>query len=228
MVLVKVATPRGAGNATDTYGRTVQKPVKDPGTGSMQPLHVAARDGDIAKLTELLEALGSGDEGNLELDRLAKCGWSPLIFAARRGHGEAVRLLTAAGASLTVVDSNGSSALHRAAHGNSPSAIEALIDAGAPLESIDRYGQTALHVAGANGSLRAAKCLVARGASPSARDGPLTDGMLPSEVAEMFRETETADYLKAALAQHQLDIKRASMSSKKEAQEWLKMMQSKR
>ena len=218
MVLVKVATPRGGGDTQDYYGRTIPKPAKDPGTGSMQPLHLAARDGDTAKLAELLEALGSGDEAKQELERLAKSGWPPLIFAARHGHAEAIRLLTAAGASLTVVDSNGSTALHRAAHGNSPSAIEALIDAGAPLESIDRYGQTALHVAGANGSLRAAKCLVARGASPSARDGPLTDGMLPSEVASMFRETETADYLKAALAQHQLDIKRASMSSKKEAQ----------
>ena len=135
-----------------------------------------------------------------------------------------MRVLANAGASLTVTDSNGSTALHRAAFANSPAAIEALIDAGAPLERIDRCGQTALHVAGANGSLRAAKCLVARGASPSARDGPLTDGMLPSEVASMFRETETAEYLIAALKQHQLDIKRASMSSAKEAQEWLKKL----
>ena len=136
-------------------------------------------------------------------------------------------MLADAGASIRAADHQGSTALHRAAFGNHIAALEALIDAGAPLEKIDNYGQTALHVAAANGSLQACKCLIRRGAMPTARDGPLTDGVLPSDLALSFREFETAEWLKAALHQHQTDIKRASASSEKAAQEWLARMMSK-
>ena len=206
--------------------------VKDPGTGPLQPLHLAARDGKVEELKKLLQKIADAaeeydDEFPSPLEQLTKCGWSPLVFAARYGHAEAVTMLAEAGAKLTVVDHQGSTALHRAAFSDKPAAIQALVDAGAPMEMIDRCGQTALHVAAANGSLQACKCLVRLGASPAARDGPLTDGQLANEIARSFHETETADWLQSALQQHQLDIKRASMSSEKAAQEWLEELKSK-
>lgn len=73
--------------------------------------------------------------------------------------------------------------------------IEALIDAGAPLEATDNSGQTPLHAAAGNGCLAAARCLVRCGASPLARDGPLTDGMLPQEVAATWGEDALAKFL---------------------------------
>ena len=49
--------------------------------------------------------------------------------------------------------------------------------------------------------MAAAKYLIRRGASPAARDGPLTDGMLPEAVASMWGDEEVAGVLKAALAE---------------------------
>lgn len=72
-------------------------------------------------------------------------------------------------------------------------------------------GQTPLHVAAANGCLRGAKVLVKRGASPAALDGPLTDGMNPSQVAAMWGFTEVATFLNEAL----IDMRhRISVASK--------------
>ena len=75
---------------------------------------------------------------------------------------------------------------------------------------VDTMGRTPLHVAAGNGCMRAAKCLVRHGASPAARDGPLTDGMLPQEVATMWGEEELAEYLSTALVAAQRRIAMAA------------------
>ena len=117
----------------DTYGRTVMPPKKEKGDGPFQLLHTAANNGNIEALKALLE---SPARDPADLEGLAKFGWSPLMVAARAGHAEAVQILTRAGASLTVRDHKGSTALHRAAYQGNVRTIEALVDAGAPLEQV--------------------------------------------------------------------------------------------
>ena len=114
----------------DTYGRTVMPPKKDPGNGPLQPLHVAATAGDVERLKKLLAESKAG------IEELAKFGWTPLIFAARNGHAEAVKELILAGADVSTQDHHGSTALHRAAFHGSVRVIEPLIDAGASLETV--------------------------------------------------------------------------------------------
>lgn len=122
-----------------------------------------------------------------------------------------------AGASLSVADHHGSTALHRAAHGGNVRVVEALCAAGAPLEAADRMGQTPLHVAASNGCFAAVRCLVRRGASPKARDGPLPGasggGRLPEEVAEMWGETDIAAYLSKGRVEGFQDTRRSSLST---------------
>ena len=75
-----------------------------------------------------------------------------------------------------------------------------------PPAQTDYSGQTALHVAASNGCMKAARYLVRRGASPKARDGPLTDGELPWEVAARWGEHEVAEFLHDALHEAQRQI----------------------
>jgi hypothetical protein len=207
----------------DLYGRTVMPPSRDPGNGPLTPLHIAARDGDIESLQQLLESTVA--EAKVGIDCLAKFGWTPMMFAARHGHSEIVKLLLARGANVAAADHHRSTALHRAAHQNSVKTIEALVHAGADMEQVDRMGQTALHVAASNGCMAAAKCLVRLSASTMAKDGPLCDGMLPHQVADMWGETEVAEFLRKSMEQFQVDIKRASMSTDKAAKQWLEQVQ---
>lgn len=228
--MVVVAGLDGSYDATRAIGRTVVRPPRDPGTNPLQELHIACRDGDKEKVEQLLEAPAVKDPppGMRPLEALAKFGWTPLIFAARHGHPDIVTMLVDAGAFLHAKDHSGSTAMHSAAFAGSVKTIETLLDLGSPIDPVNKRGQTPLHVAASNGCLPAAKCLIKRGASPKSRDGPLTDGMLPEEVAEMFHEEETADFLRQTLKQFYVDVQRASVSSDPKAKAWLTLMMSKR
>ena len=85
--------------------------------------------------------------------------------------------------------------------------------------------QQCADVAASNGCLAAAKCLVRLSASTMAKDGPLCDGMLPYQVAEMWGEIKVAEFLRKSMEQFQVDIKRASMSTDKAAKQWLEQVQ---
>lgn len=180
----------GGGPEDEMFGRHERVPPKDPGTGPLQPLHLAAADNAPA-LRELLAA------GTEDLERKALKGWTPLIFAARSGNLEAVNALLDAGADIHAVDHHGSTALHRAAFGGHRQVIRALVDAAAELEATDRYGRTALHVAADAGEIDSTRCLLKLGANTRARDGPLKDGQTPIEVARVAHNDAVATVLEA-------------------------------
>ena len=72
------------------------------GTGTC-PLHLAARQGDVALVQVLLSH-------QPELDAIDGAGRTPLVCATIEGHVEAARVLLEAGASPTIADASGSDA----------------------------------------------------------------------------------------------------------------------
>lgn len=175
----------------DRYGRTELRPPKDYGTSAMGPAHQAASKNDEEELASLIKTVPSS------LEVQAKCGWTPLHFAARNGHVEAVNLLIGARCNLEAVDRRRSTPFHRAAHSGHPAVLQALLDAGANMNATDSNGQTALHVAAGSGRSEAVDFLLDCGMSQNARDGPLCDCMTAEEVARAAQEDEVAALLHA-------------------------------
>jgi ankyrin len=95
-------------------------------------------------------------------------GSTPLLFAARAGDVESVRLLLAAGADVNDSLPNGMSALVLAAHSGNGLAASLLLEKGADPNAAE-IGYTALHAAVLRGDLNLVKDLLAHGANPNAQ-----------------------------------------------------------
>jgi ankyrin repeat protein len=74
-------------------------------------------------------------------------GMSPLLYAARDGRIESVRLLLDAGADINQADANGITPLVMALANNHPEAALLLVERGADVRATDWYGRTALWAA---------------------------------------------------------------------------------
>jgi ankyrin repeat protein len=95
-------------------------------------------------------------------------GSTPLLFGARSGDVESVRLLLAAGADVNDALPNGMTALILAAHSGQGPAAELMLAKGANPNS-DAIGYSALHAAVLRSDLHLVKELLAHGANPNAR-----------------------------------------------------------
>jgi len=144
---------------------------RDKGVGALKPIHEAAAAGSTERVAELLGR-------SVSLEAKAKHMWTPLVFAIRQGHLEAVRQLLDAGADVHVGDYRNSLPLHRAAYGsaqpqNDADIIRALVGRKAGINAKDRSGRTPLHVAADIGNLAAARALIEQGADHWAKDNDL-------------------------------------------------------
>jgi len=99
-------------------------------------------------------------------------GMTALLFAARSGDAESVRLLVTAGADVNDALPDGASALIVAAHSGHRQAAMALLEKGAN-PNANAVGYTALHAAVLRSDGELVKALLARGADPNA---PITKG----------------------------------------------------
>jgi serine/threonine-protein phosphatase 6 regulatory ankyrin repeat subunit B len=156
----------------------------------------AADHGDVAKLTELLDAGANVEEETMR-------GWTALIMAIMKGHIEIVKLLLNRGADINhrscslpplvhaiakeanleimkllldhganplfVSGKEQKNALHWAASEGALGAIEILLDRGMDIEAKSRRGCTPLILAADVGQARAAELLLKRGANPLVR-----------------------------------------------------------
>ncbi|HYR85474.1 MAG TPA: ankyrin repeat domain-containing protein [Terriglobia bacterium] len=95
-------------------------------------------------------------------------GSTPLLFGARSGDAESVRLLLAAGADVNETLPNGMSALVLAAQSGNAAAGEVLLERGADPNAAG-IGYTALHAAVLRSDLSLVNALLVQGANPNAQ-----------------------------------------------------------
>lgn len=131
---------------------------------SGEALLAAARKGDVARLTRLLEH-------GLHLDaRASFSGETALMKAAYYGQGEVVSFLLERGAAVDAEDSRGNTALLHAAYMGRSEIVGRLLEAGAALEHRNQLNWTALMQACIEGHLAAAVVLLEAGATSDAID----------------------------------------------------------
>lgn len=110
----------------------------------------AAGDGDLGAIREALEGgawletrrpLAADEQG--EPSGQERCGFTPLMRAAKESREEAVRLLLDMKAELRATDENGMQALHLAVMSGNLQTIRLLLQAKASPEATDDFGRTA-------------------------------------------------------------------------------------
>ena len=139
----------------------------DPGTESIDPLHLAVANGHT-EVVRYLVAQGAdpGSEGEHH--------WRlPLMLAAELSDRAMTNILLEAGAQVNATGRGGTTALHFAALTADPDVVQALIDAGGSIEQACRRGQLPLHYAAGNPDISVAKLLIEAGAEVDARDNTL-------------------------------------------------------
>ena len=123
-------------------------------------LHLAARDGSIERTIALLS------RGSLDIDqRTPEEGYTPLMVAAMNRKSSIARILLNKGADVSVVDEDGSTALHQASNAGHVEVVTALVKAGADIEATTSSGLTPIHLAAGFGHLEVVKELVKAGAA---------------------------------------------------------------
>lgn len=140
-------------------------------------LHIAAKQGDVEVVKELLQAL---PELSMTVDA---SNTTALNTAATQGHMEVVRhLLEVDGSLALIARSNGKTALHSAARNGHVEVVRALLEAEPSIAlRVDKKGQTALHMAAKGTSLDLVDALLA--AEPSLLNMPDTKGNTALHIA---------------------------------------------
>ncbi|MFL0797295.1 MAG: SUMF1/EgtB/PvdO family nonheme iron enzyme [Cellvibrionaceae bacterium] len=128
-----------------------------------QRLLEAAKTGDAAVVTQ---ALSEG--AKIEAVDKEK-GSTALIWAALKGHHEAVKTLVKAGAAVNAKDEYGNVALHKAASYGHESVVSLLLKEGAAVNEKDNSGNTALHEATKKGHESVVSLLLKSGAAVNAK-----------------------------------------------------------
>ncbi|MEA2460149.1 MAG: uncharacterized protein QOH90_326 [Actinomycetota bacterium] len=150
----------------------------------------AAALGDTERLVQLV-----GEDAGATA-RKSPDGFTPLHLAAFFGHPDAVKILLAAGADVSIAADNDMKVLplHSAAAVSRADIAELLIDAGAELNVGQNGGWTPLHSAAHNGAAELVDLLLERGADPTiAAD----DGRTPRDMAAEEGHEQVLDRLRA-------------------------------
>ena len=124
------------------------------------PLHYAALHGNFFVAQLLLQQ----QNGRVSVNRAANGGFTPLFFAAERGHVALARLLLDCGARINYQTNTGNFPLCIAAHRGNVEMVQLLLDRDANINQTRPNGATALHVAAHERHLGAATRLLAHAA----------------------------------------------------------------
>ncbi|CAN0000314.1 unnamed protein product [Ascophyllum nodosum] len=115
-----------------------RKPGSRSGRSKPRPggvhAHVAAYEGDLAKLRRYVEAGG-------ELEKRDSYRATPLLLAAEKGHEDCVTFLLDSGADITATDEHDYTALHLAAFYGRVGVVALLLSRGADTTAVDDRGR---------------------------------------------------------------------------------------
>lgn len=136
------------------------------------PLHDAAKAGDVALVTQLLEQ-------GADIAEPDASGEPPLLIAALAGNKQVVALLLDKGADIEIRNRGGLTALHAAAYGGNVEVVELLVSKGADVnDTRNFYKMSPLHAAAEEGKTEVVAFLIAHQADIEAKErngySPLT------------------------------------------------------
>jgi ankyrin repeat protein len=165
--------------------------------GATTPLHAAARTGDAAAITELLQT-------KPDINARDEHARTPLHLAAWAGQTPAMEALVAAGADVALGAVDNMTALHFAAK-KGADCVACLLAAGAPLDAAcERTGKTALHIAAAAANGPVIQALINAGANRAlkTRKGESARDLVKdnAELVALFRAAHAAPAADAAPA----------------------------
>ena len=160
---------------------------------NIQPIHDAAQNGDLEKLKKLLK------EKPNDVDLTASEDWTPLIYAARDGKLEAVKVLIEHKATVDKTNIFGQTALQIACFAGYGEIAEFLLDNGADMNKADSFGRTPLIRAARGDDSKCVKLLLERKAdrTQKAIDGE-SKGKTALDVAEDYKIEEIVSMLRFA------------------------------
>ncbi|XP_071084672.1 inversin-B-like [Haliotis cracherodii] len=148
---------RCSNTATPTPART------DPQT--ILKLRDASRWGYLADVKRILEA------GQVDVNCLDRCGWTPVMWAAKCGHREVVELLVNEGADVSLVNDDGDNTLHFACMGGDVETVKFVLSQNVRnVNSRGRWSRTPVVAAAENGRKEVIEVLVSDGADVSLVD----------------------------------------------------------
>ncbi|MDA0214119.1 MAG: ankyrin repeat domain-containing protein [Planctomycetota bacterium] len=178
---------------------TPPPPTQRPSVAPTSELVLAAQQGNVVKVKELLAVAGvnvnqvDGDTGR-----------TALHWAARENRGEIIAILIEAKADVNAQDRTGKGPLTLAAETGSVDATQKLVDAGASLTTRDSIGGTPLTWGCALGSAETVKILLAKGADATVVD---VNGLTPLIWAAGIGKPETVALLLEKYPNLDLNIK---------------------
>lgn len=163
---------------------------------SADDIILAAKSGRPEAVQSFLE------EDPTQVNATGAMGYTPLHWAAVRGHWSVFELLLEAGAPVNAVGSDGGTPLHWACHHDRPEMIEQLLDREADPGIHNRWGRTPLHVAARRNCVAVATLLLERGADPNA---VTAEGWTPLHVASMSGNPEMVALLQSGGASRAIE-----------------------
>ncbi|NKQ88606.1 ankyrin repeat domain-containing protein [Rhizobium ruizarguesonis] len=153
------------------------------------PLHQAAKDGDIARVTRLL------DQGS-DLSELDEAGEPALIIASLAGHADVVALFLDRGADIEIRNKGGLTALHAAAYAGNLEVVKRLVAEGADVNDRKNFYQMSpLHGAAEEGHTEVVAFLLTANADVEATE---RNGYTPLTQAGWRAHWDTAKLLMEA------------------------------
>jgi ankyrin repeat protein len=136
---------------------------------SAQNIHEAVEKGDLARVKELVEK-DSEMVNARATGQYAYLKFTPLHFAALKGHNDIIQYLIKKGADISAQDSDGSAPLNWAANFGHEEIVTTLIKNGADVNSQNNFGLTPLHGASYKGYLDIVKILIEKGSEINVRN----------------------------------------------------------
>lgn len=148
----------------------------------------AAERGDTAAAIDALD-------GGADVDAESHFGWTPLMFAAWKGHREVFDALLARGANPDAHDKLHESVLLICAREGRTNFAQTLLERGADVNAVNVGGFTALMNAAESGHVAVVKLLLAHGANVNAEN---RDGLKASSMAERDGHADIVQILRDA------------------------------